>query len=282
MNAETRLAQLATALDELGLRYLVMGGHAVRFHGVDRNTLDFDLHLSLADFTPLRETLVRAPLFAGAPLEEGSSWRPRDFRRFIIGRLPDGREERLEFWRRNHLLAPFEELFARREEGDYGGRRLPFLSLPDLLRSKETERESDWQDIALLEEIQDERNLACATDAGGQRAALAALRSRVGFDRAAALQLLRPTPLLRAAFAHAAHPVTQTMLFPFHDEPRPTPHLGGLCAEIFAGPLRQTAGGSARHLALVEVVRRSCKQSAMDADRRDKLASQRSQPGLGE
>ena len=34
---------------------------------------------------------------------------------------------------------------------------LSFLSLPDLIRSKETEREKDWQDVAVLEEIHDNR-----------------------------------------------------------------------------------------------------------------------------
>jgi hypothetical protein len=34
--------------------------------------------------------------------------------------------------------------------------------LPDLIRSKETERERDWQDIAILEEFLDARRLAQA------------------------------------------------------------------------------------------------------------------------
>ena len=77
-------------------------------------------------------------------LEEGSSGSPGDFRRFRIGRLEDGREEWLESWRHHHLLAPFEEFFARREERHYGGRFVPILALTDLIRSKESERESDW------------------------------------------------------------------------------------------------------------------------------------------
>lgn len=32
-----------------------------------------------------------------------------------------------------------------------------FLGIDDLIRSKETEREDDWRDVALLEEIADER-----------------------------------------------------------------------------------------------------------------------------
>ena len=43
--------------------------------------------------------------------------------------------------------------------------------------------------------------------------------------------------------------------------------------EILAGPLRQVAPGSPRHLALVEAVRRLYRQAAMDADRADKQAA---------
>jgi hypothetical protein len=268
-----RLAQIASALQALGLRFLVLGGHAVRFYGIDRNTLDFDLHVSLPDLAALGDLLPRAHLFAGMPLAEAPSWRPRDFRRFIIGRLPDGREERLEFWGRNHLLPPFDQLFARRAEGHSGDQRIPFLSLPDLLRSKETERESDWQDIALLEEVQDERLLARASDRAGRVTALAALRSRTGFDRAAACGLADDPALLREALLAASAPVTSAMLLPFLPEPWPELQMPAQTWALLAGPLRHVRAGSPRHLALVEVSRRAYKLAAMAADRRDKLAA---------
>jgi hypothetical protein len=63
------------------------------------------------------------------------------------------------------------------------------------------------------------------------------------------------------------------MLLPFVGEPRPQTQYQGIVGEIFSGPLAMASAGSARHHALVEVVRRACKQAAMDADRRDKLAS---------
>ena len=53
-------------------------------------------------------------VFTGQPLTEGPSWRPGSFRRFLLGQLPDGRDEWLEFWRTNHLLPPFAELYGRR------------------------------------------------------------------------------------------------------------------------------------------------------------------------
>src|SRR5207249_5942863 len=134
-----------------------MGGHAVRYYGVERNTVDFVFVVQVASAPELRSRLGRSELLSTA--REGPSWRPHDFARFEIGKLPDGREEWLEFWLRNHLLADFSELASRPERGNYGGQEVAFISLPDLLRSKETEREGDWQDIALLEEVQDARNL---------------------------------------------------------------------------------------------------------------------------
>ena len=159
MSADERLVELATAFERVGLSFLVMGGHAVRYYGVSRDTFDFDFHLSLAASHDLPERLQRTLLFGGGPPPELPSWRGEDFRRFLLGRLPNGKEEWLEFWFRNHLLAPYEVLQARREDGDVAGKRLRFLALPDLIRSKETERESDWLDVALLEEILDARNL---------------------------------------------------------------------------------------------------------------------------
>jgi hypothetical protein len=58
------------------------------------------------------------------------------FRRFRIGTLQDGRDEWLEFWKENHLLAPFEELRCRAERGPYGGREVKFIGLEDLIEKR--------------------------------------------------------------------------------------------------------------------------------------------------
>ena len=49
MNPARRLAEIVSALEQVGLTVLVMGGHAVRYYGLDRNTIDYDLHLSPSD-----------------------------------------------------------------------------------------------------------------------------------------------------------------------------------------------------------------------------------------
>jgi hypothetical protein len=275
VNSEVRLAAILSALDQFGWLYLVMGGHAARYYGVSRNTVDYDLCVALTNWNDLGAVLSSTEFFRKSGVTEGPSWRPNDFRRFCIGRLADGREEWLEFWRHNHLLSEFAALNSRREDGQYGGRIMPFLALPDLLRSKETERESDWQDIALLEEILDARNLAAANDADGTLTALSQLRSRRGFQQAVAERRFNRPSLVAQAFAASTSPITRAWLLPVVPEAAAVAADKEMIGEIMAGPLKQVAFGSNRHLALVEAVRRLFKQAAIAADRADKLKSHR-------
>jgi hypothetical protein len=268
MTADQRLAELADAVKAVGLDALVMGGHAVRFYGVDRNTVDFDFYASTGSMSELRRQLARSELLKLA--REGPSWRPDDFARFEVGRLPDGREEWLEFWVRNHLLDRFAALAARQEHGTYGGRQVAFISLADLLDSKETERESDWQDISLLEEIHDARHLAVASTAEGVRAALSGLRSRKGFERALAMDLFADRDVVREAAERSRHPVSFAFLLPLVLEIVQPPSLREPIDDAVLAPLRKAVFGGTTHLPLVEIVRRAYKRRAMEKDRRDK------------
>lgn len=45
MTPDVRLAEVVSALEVVGVSCLVMGGHAVRFYGLSRNTDDVDLHI---------------------------------------------------------------------------------------------------------------------------------------------------------------------------------------------------------------------------------------------
>ncbi|MGH8245941.1 MAG: hypothetical protein ACREUU_05860 [Gammaproteobacteria bacterium] len=276
MSPTPRLLEIADALVEAGIVFLIMGGHAVRHYGVDRNTLDFDFHVSMNDAPDLQARLERTRLFSGQRLIEGAGWRRADFRRFQIGALPTAQEEWLEFWFRNHLLAPFPELYGRREAVEEAGRQLSYLSLPDLIRSKETERDDDWADVRLLEEILDGRHLAGATDAPGRVRALSQLRSRRGFERAEAGQLLaRPTELSEAIH-RASHAVSCAYLLPFvHRAGVPSPSLP--LDPAVQSVLQHLAPGSARHLAVVEAVRLAVQRAAKVADQADKQRARHEQ-----
>jgi hypothetical protein len=280
VNAETRLAEIVAALESVGLSCLVMGGHAARYYGLSRNTVDYDFHLAPEHWDSLADRLAHSSLCKGQP-PEGPSWRPRDFRRFAIGRLADGREEWLEFWRHNHLLPPFAELYGRREQGEYGGRLLAFLSLPDLIHSKETERNSDWQDIALLEEFLDSRLLAqVATGAASLSTALAQLRSQRGFERSLQQGAFQDTAAVRQGLAQARLPITQAFLLPFVPDSRDllTPRVA--IEPVILKRLRTLTPASPLHLALVEAVRRQYKLAMQAADRADKEAARAAESPL--
>jgi hypothetical protein len=267
VSADLRLAGIIESLESVGVSCLVMGGHAARYYGVQRTTVDFDLHLAPSAWDTLELSLGLAGLSFRGRVIEGNSWRPDSFRRFQIGTLFDGREEWLEFWRENHLLPPFEDVFARRELGFYGGRQLPFLSLTDLIRSKETERASDWQDIDLLEEVQDQRNLAAAAD---QRlpvaTALAELRTRIGLERAVQDDLLVDRAPVSAAISQTRSAITQALLLPF-DPAAILPPVIPAIEPVVLARLRSERSGSSLHLALVEAVRRQYRHWAQARDR---------------
>jgi hypothetical protein len=276
VNSEIRLAEIVSALEAASVRCLIIGGHAVRFHGLGRNTVDFDLYVAPEVWQDLEARLSSSPLSKGQPVVAGPSWRPNAFRRFQIGRLPDGREEWLDCWCQNHLLRPFSELLARGEQGPYGGRTLTFLALPDLIRSKETERAVDWQDVAVLEEFLDARLLAEA--ASGKRTvaeALSGIRSRSGFEASLQTGALSDPHVVAQALRTAARSAAQAWLLPSApsaaDPPATTPPI----EPVILRRLRTVVPASPLHLALVEAVRRQYRLAAQAADKADKEAERK-------
>jgi hypothetical protein len=277
---ETRLAEIVTALEGASVTCLVMGGHAVRYYGLSRNTIDFVLHLAPDSWEDLPVRLATTPLFANKPVLEGPSWRPHSFRRFQIGRLPDGREEWLEFWCGNHLLPPFSELYARREQGLYGGRVLSFLALPDLIRSKETERARDWQDIEVLEEFLDARMLA-QVELGGRALpeALSSIRSRSGFESALQQGLLSDAHVVEQALTAAPLTITQAFLLPFAPAVTNLSMTTPTIEPVILKRLRTVSPASPLHITLVEAVRRQYRHAAQAVDKADKEAVRREHGG---
>lgn len=247
------------------MQCLVMGGHAARYYGLNRTTDDFDLQLAPSSFDDLASRLAQSGWFRTRKITEVPSWRSGDFRRFQIGTLQSGREEWLEFWRTNHLLPAFAEAYARRESGEYGGRQCDFLSLADLIRAKETEREKDWVDIQYLEEIQDDRLATAARRRDVPLVtALATLRSRAGWEAHLQAGTLSDVPLVATAIAQAVTPISMALLLPFAPQ---TVVRSAAIEPAIENRLRTVASGSPLHLTLVEAVRRRYKEDAMQADK---------------
>jgi hypothetical protein len=124
-----------------------------------------------------------------------------------------------------------------------------------LIRSKETERNGDWQDVSVLEEFLYARLLA-QVERGGLPLDVASTR---------------------AALAEARLSITQAYLLPSVPD---TPALSSLpvpIEPIILNRLRTVTPGSALHLALVEAVRRQYKVAAQAADRANKQATRAAQ-----
>lgn len=270
MNVVEHLTEIVSALSELKVPHLVMGGHAVRYYGFNRETTDHDLHVPPVVGEHLTEILSQTTLFVAKPPTEAVTWRGEDFRRFVLGSLPDGKEELLEFWIRNHLLDDFEKLYQRREEGPYGGVTVSFLSLPDLIRSKETERENDWQDILFLEEIFDQRNMAAIKSGGNIIDALSLLRSVRGIEFAVAAGLTGNQEAVTAALKIATNPITQAFLLPFAPHAESQMTISDYIPLPFRRHLTQETPCSSRHLAFVEAIRLRYKRAMQEIDRQEK------------
>jgi hypothetical protein len=223
---------------------------------------------AIATTDELRQRLPRVALLGS--LQEQPVWRAHDFARYEVGTLPDGRPQWLEFWLRNHLLDDFANLKKRAEVGIYGGEPVAFLGLQDLLRSKETERESDWQDITLLEEILDDRNRARISSAPeAEINYLSSLRSRRGMDFAVKGQLTAKRQIILSALALCKHPVTCAFLHDFVND-QPWPALAAPVSAELRSLLSSAVPASPRHFTLIEIVRRNYKRVAMERDRADK------------
>lgn len=132
--------------------------------------------------------------------------------------------------------------------------------------------------MALLEEIADERRLRAAQDSTSAVAALQRLRSRRGFEQARSAGLLARPEVVLAAAAEPRSSLAAAFLGPYApgvlDWPRDTPPSILDIGTRLIG----VSPATARHLALVEAVRRLYRQAAMAADRADKEAASGAPP----
>ncbi len=139
---------LLIELHDAGADFVVMGGHAVAFHGHPRATKDLDV---LVRSTPANATLVYKALAAfGAPLD-AFEVAEADFATYDgvlqIGLPP----RRIDILNRADGIT-FDEAVATGDAFDLDGRTIPIIGREALLRNKRAAgRERDLADIKALE-----------------------------------------------------------------------------------------------------------------------------------
>lgn len=144
------LAQLAARLNELGAKYIVIGGFAVITAGFARSTMDIDL---LVDCSPENDAKVRAALEIlpdQAILEIG----PGEIEQYVVVRVCDEFTVDLMAKACGLTYADAEGLIEFRL---HHGVKIPFASPVLLWKTKQTDREKDAVDRSFLRRLLEDR-----------------------------------------------------------------------------------------------------------------------------
>lgn len=146
MNLPRDLAAMLSAFEKRGVRYLVVGGHAVSLHARPRSTKDLDLWLDAPVANVARACVALAEFGLPATLvDELRAARPDEI--VWIGRPP----ARVDF-----LLAlpgvTFTAAWSRRVMVDLDGVAVPVIGREDLIANKvAVGRPQDRRDVRALE-----------------------------------------------------------------------------------------------------------------------------------
>jgi hypothetical protein len=138
------LARLAARLNELGARYIVVGGMAVIAAGFTRATMDIDL---LVDTSPENDEIVRKALESlpeKAILELG----PGEIENYVVVRVCD--EFTVDLMAKACGLT-YDDAKDLIEYREHLGVMIPFASLQLLWKTKQTIRPKDAWDRSFLQ-----------------------------------------------------------------------------------------------------------------------------------
>ncbi len=146
MSLPPDLVEVLSVFASAGVRYLVIGGHAVSLHARPRSTKDLDLWLDAAPENI--ERACAALLRFGVPADlvaELKTARPDEI--VWMGRVP----ARVDFLQTVPGLE-FEASWARRVTAEIAGVPVQFLGRDDLIVNKRTVgRSQDLRDVRALE-----------------------------------------------------------------------------------------------------------------------------------
>jgi predicted nucleotidyltransferase len=145
LRLDPNFKKLLRLLNSARVKFLVIGGYAVNFHGYHRNTADIDLWIAVdpANAQKISEVLRQ---FGFAPTSVAAADFQQRGKILRFGRPP---------WRVDILTDPagieFDECYKRKVVVDLEGVSVPFISLPDLkINKKAAGRTKDLADIENL------------------------------------------------------------------------------------------------------------------------------------
>jgi hypothetical protein len=143
----SRLLKVCKLLNEAGAKYLVAGAYAMILNDAIRATQDVDILIeeSVENFERVIAGLSRLADGAAAELT------PQDFLENVVIKIAD--EVEVDVSTRAWTVS-YAEAIANAQRLILDGIEVPYLSMKDLIRSKETYRDQDRIDVEWLHRLQ--------------------------------------------------------------------------------------------------------------------------------
>ena len=139
------LVGLCRRLNEVGAKYIVIGGMAVVQHGFVRATEDIDL---LVDVSPTNQDRIRSALM-GLPDGAVKDMKPDDLNAYMVVRVAD--EIVVDLMKAANGIE-YDQAISNVDWVEVQGVKIPFANLRLLWRLKQTVREKDALDRVFLKE----------------------------------------------------------------------------------------------------------------------------------
>lgn len=140
------LFRVCSLLNKHNARYLVVGGHALILHGMVRTTEDVDILIEENDENYQRIIAALSELEDHAAAE----LIPADFAENVVVKVAD--EVEVDVSRRASKVS-YNDAVQNALRLEVDGVSIPYLSLRDLIASKETYREKDQWDLKQLKSL---------------------------------------------------------------------------------------------------------------------------------
>jgi len=155
--ADSFFLEFLAAMQRHQVRYMLIGGIAVNFHGVIRNTLDMDIWLVPTNGN--RDLFYKVLLDLGYTEEEIQDYKNEDFTTFFkceIGEMP----HTIDCLTYVHPNIDFNEAEKVMIKHDIGNNLLLNVVDYDYLRKMKilAHRTKDWYDVARLDEFRKKNN----------------------------------------------------------------------------------------------------------------------------
>lgn len=144
------LARVCHLLNREEARYVVVGAQACILHGLVRTTEDVDLLIEESDDN--YERVLRA--LCGLEDHAAAELTVEDLRRHLVVKVAD--EVEVDISRRAWTV-DYPEAVKTAEFTEIEGVRVPYASLPVLIRSKSTDREKDRADLLFLRRLSEKK-----------------------------------------------------------------------------------------------------------------------------